>query len=510
VALASLASLTYWYPDTEVPALAGVELDLAPGLTLLAGASGSGKSTLLRVFNGLVPHFHGGRIAGRARVDGLDVLQTPTRRLAREVAFVFQDPELQSVYSRVEKEVAFGLENLAVPVSEMRERVADALEAAGILQLRERRLSTLSGGERQRVALAAGLALRPPLVVLDEPMSQLDRAGCALLLRSLAELSTDGRGVLVAEHRLERLLPAAQRLMLVEAGIASSSDRPASLASLLPSAPGLVQLGLSLGWSPLPLSPEAATPPALGRAGPAPPRRGGAVAWSLERASAGEGLEPVLDGIDLEGRAGEVTFLMGANGSGKTTLLRVLAGLLRPLRGRVERRPGRVAYLPQNPGALLHLPSVLAEVKLTLDRARERESPLSILQALDLQDLAHRYPRDLSSGERQRAALAAVLAGSPSLALLDEPTRGMDGRARATLVRLVAALRERGTSVLVATHDSELAAEVGDRVVLLAGGAASELGPPDVALSGDGELATQIGRLYPGGPVTVEGVLSRL
>jgi energy-coupling factor transport system ATP-binding protein len=234
------------------------------------------------------------------------------------------------------------------------------------------------------------------------------------------------------------------------------------------------------------------------------------VAWSLERASAGAGPEPLLEGLDLEGLAGQVTVLMGANGAGKTTLLRVLAGLLRPLRGRVERRPGRVAYLPQNPNAMLHLPTVLAEVKLTLDRARETESPLAVLETLGLQKLAHRYPRDLSSGERQRAALAAVLAGSPSLALLDEPTRGMDGRARAALGHLIAGLRERGASVVVATHDSELAAEVADRVVLLAERRASELGPPDVALSGDGELATQIGRLYPGGPVTVEGVLSRL
>ncbi|MDQ6920391.1 MAG: energy-coupling factor ABC transporter ATP-binding protein, partial [Candidatus Dormibacteraeota bacterium] len=136
MALASLAGLSYWYPASEQAALVGVELEVEPGLTLLAGASGSGKSTLLRVFNGLVPHFHGGRISGQARTGGLDVFQTPTRRLAREVAFVFQDPELQSVYSRVEKEVAFGLENLAVPSRELPRRVADGLEAAGIEHLR--------------------------------------------------------------------------------------------------------------------------------------------------------------------------------------------------------------------------------------------------------------------------------------------------------------------------------------------------------------------------------------
>jgi ABC-type sulfate/molybdate transport systems ATPase subunit len=154
---------------------------------------------------------------------------------------------------------------------------------------------------------------------------------------------------------------------------------------------------------------------------------------------------------------------------------------------------------------------VLDEVKLTLNRARERtEAPQIVLETLGLEGFADRYPRDLSSGERQRAALAAVLAGSPSLALLDEPTRGMDGAARAALGRLLAGLRRRGTSVVLATHDSDLAAEVGDRVIRLESGVATDLGTPDQALSGDSDLATQIGRLYPGGPVSVEAVLSRL
>jgi energy-coupling factor transport system ATP-binding protein len=201
---------------------------------------------------------------------------------------------------------------------------------------------------------------------------------------------------------------------------------------------------------------------------------------------------------------------MGANGSGKTTLLRVLAGLQRPVSGTVDRRPGRLAYLPQNPNAVLYRPTVRDEVKLTLDRARESPPPDEVLRRLGLEGLAGRYPRDLSSGERQRAALAAVLAGSPALALLDEPTRGMDGASRTALRRLLADLRAGGSSIVVATHDAELAAEIADRVVLLEDGAVRELGAPDQALSGESELATQIGRLYPGGPASPEGVLGRL
>ncbi|HXM58513.1 MAG TPA: ATP-binding cassette domain-containing protein, partial [Candidatus Dormibacteraeota bacterium] len=178
--------------------------------------------------------------------------------------------------------------------------------------------------------------------------------------------------------------------------------------------------------------------------------------------------------------------------------------------GRVERRPGRVAYLPQNPTALLHRPTLRDEVRLTLDRAGDPEPPETVMERLGLLAAAGRYPRDLSTGERQRAALAAVLPGTPALVLLDEPTRGMDGLARAALRGLLGHLRAAGAAIVLATHDADLAAEVADRVVLIEGGGARDLGPPEAALSGDSPLATQIGRLYPGGPVSVDGVLACL
>ncbi len=506
--VAALAGLTYWYAGAAEPSLDGVDLTVDGGLTLVAGPSGGGKSTLLRVFNGLVPHFHGGRVAGTATVAGLDVVATPTRRLAREVGFVFQDPELQAVYGLVEREVAFGPEHLAVPERELPGRVAEALEAVGAGELRGRRIATLSGGERQRVALAAALALRPRLVVLDEPTSQLDPRGAALVLAACRELAAAGRAVVVAEHRLEHLLPAADRVVLVEGGRVSSGP-PRELAARLASAPAIVRLGVALGWSPPPLSPEGVRPPAL-RPAPAVRPADGPEAWSLRAVAAGPAGRPVLEGVDLAGAAGQTVVLVGPNGGGKTTLLRLLAGLLRPLAGSCRRRPGRVAYLPQNPTALLHRPTLLSEVRLTLDRAGEREAPAVILDRLGLLGAAGRYPRDLSTGERQRAALAAVLPGAPALVLLDEPTRGMDGAARAALRGLLGDLRAGGAAIVLATHDVDLAAEVGDRVVLVGGGRAAELGPPDAALSGSSELATQVGRLYPGGPVTVDGVLARL
>jgi energy-coupling factor transport system ATP-binding protein len=201
---------------------------------------------------------------------------------------------------------------------------------------------------------------------------------------------------------------------------------------------------------------------------------------------------------------------MGPNGGGKTTLLRVLGGLLRPRSGTVDRVPGRVAYLPQDPAALLHRPSVRAEVEATLRWADSHESADGILGELGLLAVAERYPRDLSSGQRQRAAVACVLAGRPSVALLDEPTRGMDTAARTDMIALLRRLRDEGTAIVLATHDGDLAAEIGDRIVRVEGGRLEELGAPDMALSGRTPWATQIGQLYPGGPVSVSGVLARL
>jgi energy-coupling factor transport system ATP-binding protein len=449
--LARFDGITYRYPGADSPALDAVDLEIGPGLTLVVGSSGGGKSTVLRLLDGLVPQFHGGRISGSATVDGLDPLRTPIPRLARSVGLVFQDVETQSVYGTVEREVAFGLENAGMARARMHDRVDEALVGLSIGQLRGRRLAGLSGGERQRVQLAAVLAMRPRIVALDEPTSQLDPEGAEAVLAACRGLARDGRAVIVAEHRLETLLPAADRLLLVEGGRVGPTTREALARS------------------------TAAGAPAAGRR---PPAGGSEIAWELRDVAAGPAgprAPALLDGISLAGGAGEVVALVGPNGSGKTTLLRTLAGLLPPLAGTVRRPHGRTAYLPQNPGALLHLPTVRAEVELTLRRTGSGGSADAMLAAFGLGGLHDRYPRDLSSGERQRAALAATLAGSPSLVLLDEPTRGMDAAARRSLAAAVRSLTEGGSAVVLATHDTELAAELASRTISLGDGRAVEV-----------------------------------
>ena len=437
----SFAGLHYTYPEMASRALDGVDLEIDSGLTLLTGASGSGKSTLLRVCNGLIPHFHGGVIGGSAHVLGREVVRTPTRDLARDVGFVFQDPELQAVYPSVERDVAFGLENLGVAREEMLRRVGAALEMCGIAHLRSRAVGTLSGGERQRLALAGVLAMRPRLLVLDEPLSQLDPEGAAALLGALHAAVRGGTTALVAEHRHHLVLERADRWLLMAQGRVT------------------------------PCAPDGPVPPARAVSRHDAPASA-ALSWRLHQVSAGPAGVAVLQDLDLAGGAGEVLALTGANGSGKTTLLRTIAGLLPPLAGSVERRPGRIAYLPQNPSALLHRATVRSEIEWTLRRTQSTDRADALLEELGLAAVAERDPRDLSSGQRQRAALAAVLAGSPSLVLLDEPTRGMDGAARAALTAALVRVAGRGGSAVVATHDPQLVAAVATRVVELGDGVA--------------------------------------
>ena len=471
--IAQLNRVSYHYPGATAPSLREVDLAIEPGLTLVAGSSGGGKSTLLRLFNGLVPQFHGGRISGRAVVAGLDPLRTPIPRLATRVGLVFQDVETQSVYGSVEREVAFGLENLGVPRDEMLVRLDEALAELDIEHLRGRRLSTLSGGERQLVQLAAVLALRPQLVALDEPTSQLDPEGAAAVLAACLKAADGGRAVVVAEHRLETLLPRAGRLLTVEGGRVTEGKR--DVEGRYVSAGELS--GARGPWRSEPghgVVADGSRPRYRARPGSASD-----AGWELRDVAAGPAGVAILEGVSLTSDPGEVVAVVGPNGSGKTTLLRTLAGLLPALAGTVRRPPGRTAYLPQNPGALLHLPTLRAEVELTINRTGSDESPDEMIGAFGLLAMADRYPRDLSSGERQRAALAATLAGAPTLVLLDEPTRGMDLAARQSLRAAVRGLAARGSAVVVATHDTALVADLADRTVEVRNGRAVDLPAPE-------------------------------
>ncbi len=438
MALARVEDLTYKYPEGARPAVEGLSLEIQAGeLVCLLGSSGSGKSTLLRALAGLVPHFHGGWFAGRVELAGRDTRVARPADLAGTVASVFQDPEDQVVFTIVEHEVAFGLENLGVASNEIRGRALDALTALGAEHLAGRRTHELSAGELQRVCVASALALRPQLLLLDEPTSQLDPEAAEALLDLATELDC---AVVVSEQRPARPLERCDRVVFLEGGrIVLDAGREEGLRWLAAERPTFL----------------AHEPGFVSDAEP-----DGLVACRLTGASYAYG-ERIVEVPDLEIRRGEVVALIGDNGSGKTTLAKLAAGLLEPSSGAV-RREGRASYLSQDPGRYVVAERVDEEVALGVGGELERAR--AALGLVDLQGFEARHPRDLSSGERERLALAAVLVTDPDLLVLDEPTRGVDPERKLELAALLRSQAER-RGTLVVTHDLVFAADVADRIV---------------------------------------------
>jgi energy-coupling factor transporter ATP-binding protein EcfA2 len=431
VALVAVDGLSFSYPSAP-PALRDLSLTLDAGeVVALLGPSGSGKSTLLRALAGLVPHFHGGRFAGRVVVAGLDTREARPAELAGTVATVFQDPEDQVVMTIVANEVAFGLENLGVAPGEIWPRVERALESVDALHLWGRKTTELSGGELQRVCLASALALEPRLLLLDEPTSQLDPEAAALFLAAVERL---GATVVLSEHRVARALELATRVLFLDAG------------RLLLDAPR----DQAVEWlsAERPLYAEACVFQTQASSGAVVAELRG-VSFSYRQAM------PVLDGVDLELRRGEIVALEGPNGSGKTTLARIAAGLVEPQGGTVELR-GRAGYLSQDPGRYLIKETALAEVALAVNGDEQRAG--AALDRVGLGWAAGRHPRDLSSGERERLALASVAVAEPDLLILDEPTRGLDPERKAALGSWLEEYAASGKAVLLATHDRDLPA----------------------------------------------------
>jgi energy-coupling factor transport system ATP-binding protein len=432
VALAEVDRLSFAYPAADAPALADVSLSIEEGERIaLLGPSGSGKSTFVRALAGLVPHFHGGRFSGRVTVGGLDTRTARPAALAGTVATVFQDPEDQVVMALARNEVAFGLENLGVRPDRIWPRADAALAALGASDLAGRRTAEVSGGELQRVCLAAALAVRPGLLLLDEPTSQLDGDAVEQLL---GELRGSGAAVVLSEQRVGRALALADRVLFVEGGrLLLDAPLPEALAWLERHRPRYVPGGDAAP------APEAVTGEAVVRV------RG--VSFSYEAG------RPALVDASLEVRRGEVVALEGPNGSGKTTLAKLVAGLLEPDAGTVERH-GRVGLLLQDPGRYVVRERVLDEAALGSDEARARRA----LERVGLGWAAERHPRDLSSGVRERLGLAAVASGEPDLLVLDEPTRGVDPDRKAALAEWLLSYAAEGHGVLVATHDRSLPA----------------------------------------------------
>ncbi len=517
--------LAYRYPDARRDALRNIDLRVEPGeFVVIAGRSGSGKSTLLRAACGLVPHFHGGRIEGELEVAGMDAGSHGPAELAEVVGLVAQEPETQVVSTTVLAEIELPLELRGIaPAARSRavEEVALALAIDGLL---ERTTDTLSGGELQRVALAAALATRPRLVLLDEPTSQLDPVAGDELISLLRRLNEEwGVAVLLGEHRLERCIGAADRVIALERGGLSFDGAPRDFLDwalvtdpvlTTPAARLLREAGLPApanvreargALQSADLTPNVPESPPEGASRDVR-RRGRAVALGMQdlwmELGDGEERTEALRGLDLRIEPGERVALMGRNGAGKSTLLRAAAGLIDPQRGRID-APSGVALLPQRPGDLFVHERVGDEVR--------GEDGAESLRRFGLEGMTEADPRDLSGGERQRLALAIVVAGResnedelPGAVLLDEPTRGMDRARKSDLAELTRGLSARGSAVVIATHDVEFAATFATRVVLLGRGEVVADGSAEELLSGGWYFSTEVARILDGAAITVE------
>ncbi len=527
-------NVTMTYAGADAPVLRDLSFELPEGeLCLVIGETGSGKSTLLRAVNGLVPHFTGGTLRGRVTVDGRDTRTHRPRDLADVVGIVGQDPLSGFVTDIVEDELAYGMESLGLAHNVMRKRVEETLDLLGLSAQRQQPLASLSGGQQQRVAIGAVLTTHPRVLVLDEPTSALDPQAAEEVLSAVQRLVDDlGLTVLLAEHRLERVVQYADRVMYVPGhGAPVVIGEPADVMELSPIAPPVVELGRLAGWSPLPLSVRDArrraaslrdrlkdARPSVASAGK---REVLASTRSLVVSYAGR---PALRDVTLSLRAGEVVALMGRNGAGKSTLLKALVGLIRPASGTISiggRSPfetspqamiAAAGLLPQEAADLLYAETVAQEcAQADRDAAAPTGTCRALFERLATGVPGARHPQDLSEGQRLSLALAVVLTARPALLLLDEPTRGLDYAAKRRLVGIVTALAAEGLGIVLATHDVELVAEAAHRVVVLGDGEVVADGPTHEVVVASPAFAPQVSKvLAPAAWLTVEGVAAAL
>ena len=519
--------VSYRYPSAASWALNGLDLSLEPGESvLIAGSSGSGKSTLCRACIGLVPHFHHGKWIGKVFVDGLDTTQHPVYELFRHAGLVFQNTDAQLFNQTVESELTYGLESLGLPHDEIEQRLNWASRLVELGNLMYRSPHLLSGGEKQRVALGSILALRPRLLLLDEPFTHLDPQGTEELRRILRMMKSEGMALILVEHRLHEMIEDVDQVIVLHQGKIAAKGAPDQVLDREVSdyglnLPPLVRLFREMGLKGRPLSVKDSIQTlkdqnlvtqfssrlleAAKKAPISPPRTSPPAVEAEDLCFSYHGL-PVLQNIHFKLLRGESVALVGRNGTGKTTLIKHLNGLLRPDSGRlkilgqetqrrrVSQLSSHVGFVWQNPNDQLFQPTVREEV-LTGPKALGSYDPSwcdELFNRFGLASLLERSPFTLSEGQKKRVAFAAALAVKPEVIVLDEPTAGQDESFRRELAKFIVELQSEERTVLLVTHDLEFAAEHANRWLVLAEGRIIADGPP-AAVMADSKAMTGAG-----------------
>jgi len=466
----ALENVSYRYQRGEGDALSDVSLSVAPGeCIMVTGPSGAGKTTLCMAASGILEHEFGGEKRGRVTILGRDAKDYPgIPEIASHVCCVFDDPEAQLIFTTVEEEILSALERSGRDPREVEERLSYILAITRLSDLKDRPPHALSGGQKQRVALAAALALGTDIIILDEPTAELDEEGTAGIVSILADLKAEGKTILLTEHKFSPFRNLVDRLVVMEGGRFRAIGSPATL---------LADSSLS----------EIILPDFSGLRDrhPGPGQRGRDPVISVRDLEYLYGDIPALSGVSLDVHPGEFVAIVGENGSGKTTLIRHFIGLLRATRGRVlvDGWDAATTSIPvlahsvglvfQNPDHMFFADTVAEEVMFGITNLKIPDPDRVLREALDrcgLSGTENLYPRWLSRGERQRLAIACVLAMQPKVIVLDEPTTGLDGREAREVMEVLLDLRAEGRAIVMVTHNRRMAAACADRIVTMGSG----------------------------------------
>ena len=496
MACIEIGNLRFTYPSREIPTLRGITTRIDSGaFVLLTGPTGCGKSTLLRTLNGLIPHASAGVLSGTVHLDGENIASQLLATTCQKVSLLFQNPDDQLFCTRVQDEIAFGLENLGFPPEKIHERITSALKQVGLQGFEEREISSLSGGQKQRVALAAVCAMQPKVLLLDEPTSHLDPKGTRAILNIVKQLNRDLRiTVILATHRTREVAPLCDHVWLMDNGkLCLDLPKTEAFQDFTP----YRRLGVQV--------PEAIDASET----PTPARKRVSDTGHVDELLSVKNLcfrytktdSDAVHKVSCLVSRGEVIAIMGANGSGKTTLIHLIAGLLRPSSGEVtidgqscrrlkrHQLAGKVGIVFQNPDLLLQAETVFDEVafgpkNLKFSKQLLEDRVNRTLTQFDLVDFAAEAPYALSRGQRQRVAVAATFSLHPDLFLLDEPTTGQDAQHLHQLMdELSDQIQQENKTLIFATHDTELTLKYATRILLLHDGELIFDGAPHTAFA---------------------------
>ena len=521
----TVENLRYRYPHAKELALDGLDFSVEKGEFIgIIGENGAGKSTLSQALMGLVPQFYKGAYGGTVMVDGIEAGRTPVAQLCGHVGLVFQNPfnQLSGAKDNVYEEVAFGMQNLGVPAEEMKNRVEEALKLLDIWQYRDRNPFDLSGGQMQRVAIASVLVMRPDVMILDEPTSQLDPEGSDEVFKAVETLTGSGITILMIEQKIEKLAAYCDRILLLHKGKQIAFDTPQKVFSMPDlnnygiQAPAFTRIckaeGLTLADGTYPVTVEEAAgvlrekrleAPACADGGERAQRAAGAeaaqaggpseLAVSSDEQFCIKNLDfsyladvPVLKNLNMK-LDKRPTAIIGQNGAGKTTLVKLLKGLLKPVSGSicfhgedisgktVAMLAGNVGYVFQNPDDQIFKYNVMDEIlfgplNIGMDAERAKKEAERALKLTGLTGKEKENPYDLELYERKMTAIASVLAMDTDVLILDEPTIAQDWKGRQIIGDIIRSLSERGKLVIAILHDMDFVAENFERVIIMAHG----------------------------------------